>query len=119
MTEENPQPVRPLQYASPRDEPHLWTPSRIVGGVIIVPAGIVVGLISGAMITGFLISLYPSFIFGAALITFAIAAMLGLKAYETKMLNRLFFIGATIGVGLVSISVGLTWFERLSFWALR
>jgi hypothetical protein len=112
VIEETP-PPRPLQYASPRDQPQVWTASRILAGVAIVPAGIIIGLAGGTMIGGCLLSGPRSFAFGAMVLTFVLAVIFGSRAYETKLLMRLFFIGATIGAALASFVLGIIWLDQL------
>jgi len=110
VTDEESQHPQPLQYATPRRDPPVWTASRILVSVFVVPAGMIVGLLGGTLIVGCLLSGprdVPPVVSGLFLFALPILFIVTLviQAHQTKFLARLFFIGATIGATIICLAI--------------
>jgi len=108
MAGDDPNEPPPLEYASPSNAPREgWTTPRIFAGIFgALPGGVVIGLIVGglacAMAQGTSDLPIVSFI-----VVLVVAFGFCTLAYKSKLVARLFFLGATVGTAMICLLIGL------------
>ncbi|HEX4793067.1 MAG TPA: hypothetical protein VH370_04705 [Humisphaera sp.] len=107
MSDDEPNKPPPLEYATPRDLPQEgWTTPRIFAGIFgALPGGLILGLVAGGFACWLMAWMRSATVMLATVLM--VAVWLGSLAYRTKVVARLFFLGATIGALMVCLLIGI------------